>query len=316
MHYRPLGQTGLQVSVLGLGTGTRFGDPRNQSRADATRLVRAALDLGVNYIDTAPMYLEAEEILGEALAGVPRDRYVLATKFFPADEHGAPITPAQLRASVERSLLRLRLDTIDVLQLHGLRPHWAAPVMAALGEELETLQHEGKFRFLGASETIVEDPRHAMLPLVAPTSRFAVGLVGYSLLSPWAELEALPACTRHGIGVVAMVAVRRALRDPAMLQLLIRQAQERGEPGVADLPDEKPLDWLLDGQSPTLTAAGYRFAIAHPAVATVLAGTLSLDHLKANLAAVCAPPMPADQLDRVRRIFLRTDPEKWRPFDL
>jgi L-galactose dehydrogenase len=316
MLHRPLGQTGLQVSVLGLGTGTRFGDPRNQSRADATRLVRAALDLGVNYIDTAPMYLDAEEILGEALDGVRRERFILATKFFPVDEHGAPIAPAQLRASVERSLQRLRLDTLDVLQLHGLRPHWLAPVMAALGGELEALQREGKFRFLGASETIVEDPRHAMLPLAAPTGRFAVGLVGYSLLSPWAEVAAIPACVRHGVGVVGMVAVRRALRDPAMLQSLIRQAKERGEAGVVDLPDENPLDWLLDGHTPTLAAAGYRFAIAHPAVATVLAGTLSVDHLKADIAAACAPPMPAEQLERVQKIFLRTDPEKWRPFDL
>ncbi len=316
MHYRPLGQTGLQISVLGLGTGTRFGDPKNQSRTDATRLVRTALDLGVNYIDTAPMYLAAEEILGEALAGVPRERFLLATKFFPADEHGAPFTPAQLRASVVRSLQRLRLDTIDVLQLHGLRPHWVNPVMDALGGELEALQREGKYRFLGASETIVEDPRHAMLPLVAPSGRFSMGLVGYSPLSPWAELRALPACAKHGIGVVGMVAVPRALRDPARLQQLIHEARGRGEAGVNELPGENPLDWLIDEHTPTLAAAGYRFAVAHPAIASVLAGTLSREHLEANIAAVCAPPMPAVQLDRVRQIFLRTDPDKWRPYDL
>lgn len=316
MHYRPLGQTGLQISVLGLGTGTRFGDPKNQSRTDAERLVRTALDLGVNYIDTAPMYLAAEEILGEALAGVPRERFLLATKFFPANEHGAPFTPAHLRSSVERSLQRLRLDTIDVLQLHGLRPHWVTPVMAALGAELEALQREGKYRFLGASETIVEDPTHAMLPLVAPLGRFSMGLVGYSPLSPWAELRALPACVQHGIGVVGMVAAPRALREPTELQALIQEARDRGEEGLNELPDENPLGWLIDGHTPTLAAAGYRFAVAHPAIATVLAGTLSIEHLKANVAAVCAPPMPAEQLDRVRRIFLRTDPKRWRPYDL
>ena len=122
MHYRTLGRTGVKVSVLGLGTGTRFGDPtRNQE--SLTRLVRGALDLGVNYIDTAAVYLEAEARLGVALAGVPRERFVLATKFFPADKTtGTPITPDQLRASVDNSLRQLRLETVDVLQLHGLRP--------------------------------------------------------------------------------------------------------------------------------------------------------------------------------------------------
>lgn len=316
MHYRPLGRTGLNISVLGLGTGTRFGDVRNHSPADATRLVRAALDLGINYIDTAAMYLDAESMLGEALAGVPRERYVVATKFFPADEQGRPITPAQLRASVERSLQRLRLEAIDVLQIHGLRPHWFAPVMETLGGELDALRHEGKFRFLGVAETIVDDPRHEMLPMAAPTGRFATALVAYPLLSPWAEIDALPACECHGMGVVGMVAVRRALRDPAFLRETLRRARERGDTAIAELPEENPLDWLLDEHAPTLAAVGYRFAVAHRAVSSVLAGSLNLEHLKANAAAVCAPAMPAEQIARVRRIFLRTQPERWKPFDL
>jgi L-galactose dehydrogenase len=316
MLHRPLGNTGLSVSILGLGTGTRFGDRRNHSQPEATRLVRGALDLGINYIDTAAMYLDAETMLGEALAGVPRDQFILATKFFPADEHGSPITPAQLRASVERSLQHLRLETVDVLQVHGLRPHWHTPVMAALGDELERLKREGKYRFLGVAETIVDDPYHAMLPLAAPTGRFSTALVAYSLLSPWAEQNAVPTCAKHGVGVVGMVAVRRALRDPAMLRDLLHAARNRGEPGAVELPDDNALEWLLDADCPTLAAAGYRFAIAHPGVASVLSGTLNLEHLEANLAAVCAPPMPEQHLAKIRQIFLRMNPERWRPFDL
>lgn len=316
MHYRTLGRTGLKVSVLGLGTGTRFGDPtRNQE--SLTRLVRGALDLGVNYIDTAAMYLEAEARLGVALAGVPRERFVLATKFFPADKAtGTPITPAQLRASVDNSLRQMRLATLDVLQLHGLRPSWLAPVMEKLGDELTALRQEGKYRFLGVAETIVDDPLHEMLPAAAANGRFDQALVGYSLLSPWAEQSALPACARAGIGAVGMVAVRQALRDPAILTQVIRAAKARGEAAVRDLPDENPLDWLLDGFCPTVPAAAYRFAIAHPAMASVLSGTLSLDHLRDNLAAVTAPPMPPEQLARVRAIFLQTDPRQWILYNL
>ena len=199
MIYRPLGRTGLNVSLLGLGTGTRFGDAKSHRPSDATRLVRGAPELGVNYIDTAANYHEAETMLGSALMGVPRNRFILATKFFPANEQGQPITSQELRLSVERSLRRLRLDTIDILQIHGLRPQWYAPVMAELGAELDRLRAEGKYRFLGVAETILEDPRHEMLPLAVTDRRFATALVGYSLLSPWAEQQALPACAKAGV---------------------------------------------------------------------------------------------------------------------
>lgn len=311
MHYRPLGRTGLQVSVLGLGTGTRFGDARNLTPPERERLVRGALDLGVNYFDTAAIYGEAEVFLGAALAGVARESYVLATKFFPTDASGAPVAPAALRNSVEHSLRALRVDSVDILQIHGLRPHWLQPVLGTLGAELETLRKEGKYRHLGVTETILEDPRHEMLPTALAAVPLAQALVGYSLLSPWAEVAALPACHRQGVGVVAMVAVPRALREPAFLAQLIRDARVRGEGGVGELGEDNPLDWLLDAHSPTLPAAGYRFALSHAAVSAVLAGTLNLDHLRANAATACAPPMPAAQLARVRSIFLRTNPQHW-----
>lgn len=316
MHFRTLGRTGLKVSVLGLGTGTRFGNP-NHRQEDVTRLVRGALDLGVNYIDTAAMYLEAEARLGVALAGVPRERFVLATKFFPVDRAtGVPIAPAQLRASVNNSLRRLRLDAVDILQIHGLRAQWIAPVMEKLGDDLTALQQAGKFRFLGVAETIVDDPLHEMLPVAAATGRFAQALVGYSVLSPWAEKAALPACALAGIGAVGMVPVRQALRDPVKLTQVIRAAKASGERAVRDLPEENPLDWLLDGYCPTVPAAAYRFAISHPAMASVLSGTLSLAHLRDNIAATSAPPMPPEHHARIRAVFLQTDPRQWKLFDL
>ena len=316
MQFRPLGRTGFRVSIVGLGTGSRFGDLRNQTQEEATRLVRGALDLGVNYIDTAPMYLEAEAMLGTALAGVPRERFAVATKVFPVNPAGMPITPAQLRESVERSLARLRLETIDILQLHGLRAHWIDPVLTSLGSELGALRREGKFRFLGVTETIVEDPRHEMVPLLSSRHPLDTALVAYSLLSPWAELTALPACRARDIGVVGMVAVRRALRDSELLNSVLTAGRARGEPGILELPSHRPLDWLLDEHSPTLVAAGYRFAVAHPAVSCVLSGTLKIEHVRQNIAAVCAPPMADEQVARIRRVFLRTNPERWTTYTL
>jgi L-galactose dehydrogenase len=311
MKYRRLGRTGLNVSVLGLGTGSRFGDAAKLTAAERERLVLGALDLGINYIDVAAIYGWAEAFLGAALAGVERERYVLATKFFPVDSAGVPVTPAALRASVEASLRALRVETLDILQIHGVRPTWLQPVLDSVGAELDALRAGGKFRFCGITETILEDPRHEMLPAAAATGRFEQALVGYSFLSPWAEPAALPACGKAGIGVVAMVAVPRALREPAFLAQLIREARARGEAAVGELPDESPLDWLLDAHGPDLPAAAYRYVVAHPAVTSVLAGTLNLEHLRANAAAVCAPAMPESQLARLRSIFLHTDPQNW-----
>ena len=316
MLYRTLPGTGVRVSVLGLGTGTRFGDARRNPPPAAARLVRAALDLGINYIDTASGYGDAETLLGGALAGLERDQFILATKFFPMDPQGSVITPAQLRLSVEQSLRRLRLETVDVLQIHGLRPHWLEPVMTALGTELSMLRQEGKYRWLGVSETIVEDPRHDSVPRAVTDSRFATALVAYHALSPWAELTALPACEAHHVGVIGMVAVGKSLREPATLERLLRDSRARGEQVATALPVENPLEWLRDAHSPTLAAAGLRFAASHPAVSCVLAGTLNPDHLRENAVAVTAPPFAEDVRARVRELFLHTDPAYWRPCDV
>ena len=321
MLFRTLGKTGLRVSVLGLGTGSRFGRLEGSATAaDRIALVRTALDLGLNYFDTAAAYGDAEAFLGRALAGVPRGDYGVATKFCPVLADGmkpagmdaAPITPADLRLSVEASLRRLQVGMIDILQIHGLRPHWREPVMAALGDELERLQAEGKFRFLGVTETLVDDPRHKMVPAFAPDPRLATACLAYSLLSPWAELEALPACQEHGVGAVAMVAVRRALSDPAHLAAVVAAARAAGETILDRRPASASLDWLLGPHTPTLAAAGYQYVLAHPAIASVLAGTLNPDHLRANVLAACAPPLSAERVARIRDVFLRTDPTRWR----
>ncbi|MBL9202280.1 MAG: aldo/keto reductase, partial [Opitutaceae bacterium] len=222
---------------------------------DRTALVRTAIDLGVNYFDTARLYGEAEALLGAALRGVPRGRFVVATKFFPVDSGGsmhdvppeAPvISPGQLRRSVDESLAALGLDFVDVLQIHGVRPAWLAPVLDRLGDTLAALRIAGKFRCLGVTETLVADPGRAMVPLAAANPQIDVALVAYHPANPDAAAAALPACARAGLGVVAMAEAARA----------------------------------------THHTDAYRFAIAHPAVACVLTGTLSAAHLRDNVAAV------------------------------
>src|SRR4051812_42217994 len=121
MKYRPLGRTGLRVSLAGLGTGgpSRIGARTHGDEAQSIKVVRHALDLGINLFDTAPTYDASEALLGRALAGVPRDTYLLATKARPANK-GVVVDPEEVIQSCERSLQRLQTDRIDLLQLHAV----------------------------------------------------------------------------------------------------------------------------------------------------------------------------------------------------
>src|ERR1700676_3621961 len=122
MQYRTLGRTGLNVSLLGLGSGgaSRLGQRYKLLASESERLVRHALDAGVNLIDTAPGYGHSEDLLGQSLIGVPRDRYVLCTKFQPNAQAKQFASASDLRASIEKSLRSLRTDYVDVFYLHGV----------------------------------------------------------------------------------------------------------------------------------------------------------------------------------------------------
>ena len=119
MQYRDLGTTGQRVSVLSLGTGgpNRLGQKKYIPKPRINDLIRLAIDLGINFFDTSSTYWESEAILGDTLREIPRDRYMVATKFCPVSE-GRVVSSKRVVESVERSLKRLHADTIDLLQFH------------------------------------------------------------------------------------------------------------------------------------------------------------------------------------------------------
>ena len=121
MQYRRMGRTGLDVSLLSLGTGgaRQLGQKTGMTQAEQTRFVRHGLDLGVNFIDTSSDYGESEVILGKALKGVPRDSYYLCTKWPAYDGMEPTSNPALLVESFESSLRRLDTDYVEVMMFHG-----------------------------------------------------------------------------------------------------------------------------------------------------------------------------------------------------
>lgn len=304
MEYRTLGRTGLRVSVLGIGTGgpSQFGQGSGVPEADAGRMVRRALELGVNFFDTAAGYGDSEAILGRALAGVPRENYVLATKVQAARDDWTA-TSEDVVASVERSLARLRVDVIDVMQFHGVKPEDYARTIEIFLPVMARLQEQGKFRFLGVSETYSQDPGHEMFPMALADGHFDTAMVGYNMISPTAEHSVLPMCLEKNVGVICMVAVRRALSRPEVLAERIAYAKEKGLIKRDSVPEEDPLGWLVKGHVSSLPAAAYKYVASHPAMGTVLTGTANIEHLEANVKAILGPPLPDEDMARLRDIF-------------
>ncbi len=198
MKYRRLGNSDLQVSEIGLGSWLTFSDPKR--RAAAIACVHRALERGINFLDTANVYGQgaAESVLGEALAGIPRERYVLATKlFFPMSQEDRGLSRTQIAKQLEASLRRLRVDYVDLYQCH--RYDFDTPLEETM-TALTAAVRAGKVRYLGFSEWPLEKIKAALaLPEVA---RFVSSQPQYSLLHREPEAGLLALCESSGISQV------------------------------------------------------------------------------------------------------------------
>lgn len=305
MEYRRLGRTGLPVSAVGLGTGgaSRLGQLSGVPQTEAVRVVQRALDLGVNLIDTATVYDDSEAILGRALQHVPRDRFFLATKFFDYRGESGLQPAGALTQSLERSLQRLGLDYVDVFQLHGVPPDLYRQVVERYLPEARRCQEQGKFRFLGITETFSGDRMHDTLSMALADDHFDTIMVGYNLLALGAERHVLPQAQRRDVGVFAMVAVSRALSRPERLLQSIADLKARGGIAREAVPDDDPLGWLVHDGVTSLPSAAYKFVAEHQAVSSVLTGTANVKHLEDNVRSILGPPLPAGDRARVVATF-------------
>lgn len=303
MQYRCLGRTGLDVSILGLGSGgtNRLGQAQQARTQDVGRFVQHALGLGINFIDTAPGYGDSESLLGEALQGVPRESYVLCTKFNA--NRGNPPAGA-LRHSLEESLRRLRTDYVDVMYLHAVYPHTYTSTLDAFLEELLQAQRDGLTRFLGITEAYEFDPSHAAMQRALDNDLFDVIMIGHNLISPSGLVHVMPRAEGRRTGVVIMCAIRSVISNPEHLRNTLREWKSDGALSQDALPDDAPLDWVLGPGVETVTDAGYKFAAESPAVSSVLTGTANTVHLEANVRAILGPPLPRAASQRLQDIFI------------
>jgi aryl-alcohol dehydrogenase-like predicted oxidoreductase len=307
MHYIRLGRTGLDVSVAGLGCGghSRLGLGTGHDHAHARRVVDAAFDLGINFIDTARAY-GTERVVGEAIRG-RRDRVVLSTKAAPG--WGDELLRADgLRASLEESLTRLGTDYVDILHLHGVLPEQYAYCVNELLPELDALRSAGKIRFLGVTERFANDTRHEMLGQALQDDHFDVTMVGFNLLNPSARRTVFPRTRESGVGTLVMFAVRHALTTPERVREAVAGLVEAGAVDPNRIDPDDPLGFVTDGPGvASLVQAAYRFCRHEPGAEVILTGTGNVDHLRENVESILAPPLPAEMRDRLEAIFGAVD---------
>ncbi len=308
MEYTTLGRTGLKVSVAGLGCGgpSRLGLRDNKTQRNCVALVRQALDLGVNFLDTAEVY-GTEEIVGKAIAEIPRNRIVLSTKKkFPLDD---PSDPAgEIRKSLEQSLRRLRTDYIDVYHAHGVEPDDYTFASTKLLPVLLRMREEGKIRFIGISEAFVEDSGHRMLAEALEDGRWDVVMVGFNILNPSARHRVFAKTLQENIGTLVMFAVRRALSQPDRLKAIVADLIQRGAIPPGSVNPDDPLDFLRrESGAATLPETAYRFCRHEQGVDVVLTGTGNSEHLRENVEAILKPALPTGARQGLETIFGKLD---------
>ena len=316
MNYRTLGRTGLEVSEVGYGAwgigGSRWVGARDD---ESIRALERAIELGLNFIDTALVYGDghSEQLVGQVVRG-RSERIHVATKVPP--KNGAwpppPGVPAEeafpadhIRACTEQSLGNLGIDSVDVQQFHVWNDDWVGE--GDWLEGVEALKHEGKVRFFGVSINSHE-PSNALR--LIETGVVDTVQVIYNVFDQSPEDELFPACQEHGVGVIVRVPFDEGgltgsitpettfdpddFRNGYFRGDRKQQVQERVRAIVHDLGRDES----------EIAAIALRFVLSHPAVSTVIPGMRSERNVERNVAVADGRGLPEDDVEKLR-------PHRW-----
>jgi aryl-alcohol dehydrogenase-like predicted oxidoreductase len=304
MSYTTLGRTGLRVSVAGLGCGgfSRLGLGHGCSVAHSIDVVRAALDAGVNFIDTAEAY-GTEDIVGQALSPSERDRVVVCTKALVVAS-GRRRSPEQVVASLHASLKRLKSERVDVFHLHAVAPKDVDYAIETIAPVLLKERDAGRIAHLGITETAPNDHEHVTLPKAIRSGLFDVVMVAFHLLHQNARVSVFPLTQASGVATALMFAVRLVFSQPDRLRTTLAQLVASGQLPAAWVDEGAPLAFLTEQAGPPgIIDAAYRYARHEPGVDVVLFGTGHIGHLQSNIQSILADPLPPEALALMRERF-------------
>ena len=321
MEHRKLGATGISVSPLCLGA-MMFGAWGNTDHDDSIAIIHAALDAGINFIDTADVYSrgESEEIVGKALAGGRRDSVVLATKAHgrmqDTEGGGDPNRFGNSRRwlvkEVEDSLKRLKTDWIDLYQIH--RPEPDTDIDQTLGA-LSELVAAGKVRAIGSSTFPAWQIVQAQWAAERRgRERFVCEQPPYSMLIRAIERDVLPVCEEHGMGVIpwsplaggwlsgrytkggdSPASSRRAQMIPSRYDMSIPGNERK-------LAAAEKLHAVAELAGISLIEMSLRFVTSHRAVTAAIIGPRTMQQLERQLAVLEQPVLPGELLDRIDEV--------------
>ncbi len=312
MRTRPLGRTGWQVSDIGLGSWGMGGMWGTLDDREAIRAIRRAVELGVNFIDTAAVYGDghAEELISQALAG-RGDPVRIATKVPPKNmewpaRHDAPAAeafPAEwIIEHTEASLRRLKRSSIDLQQLHVWAPRWLKESSVWL-PAVERLKREGKIRAFGIS--INDHEPDTALELVASGLIDSVQVI-YNIFDQTPAERLLPACQRHQVGVIVRVPFDEGSLTGTLTATTRfapddwRSAYFAGDRLRDTVERVERLQAFVRTTRRTVAQTALAFCLAHPAVSTVIPGMRRVSHVEENCMVSGARPLSTEELAQLR----------------
>jgi len=304
METRPLGKTGLNVSILAQG-GAAFGQQFGPiSATEAADTIHAAIDVGVNLVDTAAYYGRglAEEFLGKALAGGRREKVYICTKACRLGDAEFDFTPQGTRKSVEASLKRLQTDYVDILLAHDIEfaDDYEA-VFTETAEVLHQLKKEGKARFIGMS--------CYPLPLLKQAIErcnldVVISYAHYNLWNTRLLTDLIPTAEKHGVGVLN--------GSPLAMGLLTNQGPQPWFPGQPEVRETcaKAVKFCQE-RGVNISKLGMQFCLAQKRIASVLTGAAKRSEFEANFAAM-SEPLDENLLAEVQAVLAPVKDWTWK----
>ena len=303
MQYHQLGNTDLKLSQLGYGAsplGSVFG---KVDQSTGIRTVHSALDWGINYIDCSPYYglTKAETMLGKALKGISRDRYILSSKAgrYGPDQADFDMSPQRIRASLDESLRRLGVDELDIFLLHDIEFVDLDYVLAESLPCLQALKKEGRIRYFGVTGYPLQSLQKIVhnYPLDCVLSYCRYALHDTSLASITALLQ------QRGVGVINA--------SPTAMGLLTERGAPDWHPADQSLIDCcRQAQQLCIEQGVNITQVAMQFAVSHQAISSTLVGTANPHNLRNNIDWI-EQPIDEALVAQIRQIFAPCASNVW-----
>jgi L-galactose dehydrogenase len=303
MEYRLLGRTGLKVSALSFGASSLGGAFRDVDETEAIESVHMSLDLGINFIDVSPYYglTKAETVLGKALKGIARDKYILATKVgrYGSEPKDFVFSSKRVTASVDESLSRMGVTHVDLIQAHDIEFGDLDQIIGETIPALREVVRQGKARFVG----VTGYPLAALRRVVQEVPVDTILSYCHYELNDTSLLELVPVLKQRGVGIISA--------SPLGMGLLSNRGTPAWHPASAPLKKAcAKAAAVCRDRGASIERLAIQFALANPDIATTLVGSASPKNMRQNIAWASEPPDRA-LLDEVQRILAPVHNVTW-----